>query len=190
MRIKIFVIITLILAILTAATSGTLSHYTASMNGAIGMVPDKEKIESMYYTNPSDILRPDYSSLPNGVDVFGTLIISNSSITITNIYGFVAFTGNITRTKPNPKLIIGKSNDNYNTYLVYFEQGTKIYFDDGSHASFGGFYLVDTGLNILDDSLYTKQGTVRTLKSLSSLRICTEIAEIALAYGIPLMTAN
>ena len=189
MRIKLFIIIGLVLAVLTAATAGTLSSYTAAFEGDIGIVPDTDKIISMYYDNlnPADYLKPNYALLPQGVDVIGSLIISNSSLTITNNYGFVAFTGSITKTKPNPKLQIGRNNDAFRTYLLFFESGTEIFFSDGTVAVFGGFYTVSAGLDILNDDLYTISGNKRTLKSNNNFKLCTEIADTAAAHGIPLI---
>ena len=192
MRIKLIIILFLLLAIFTAATAGTLSNYTLSLEGTTGFVPDIDKIESMYGSNPnpSDILIPDYSSLPAGVDIVGGLIISNSRYTFYNDYGFVAFTGDIIRTKPNPKLTIGRNNDQFITYLVFFEHGTVVAFQDNTQALFGGFYLVTRNTDILDDELYEINGSERTLKDNEHFKMCTDVAQAASDYGIPLTTID
>ena len=136
------------------------------------------------------VLKPDFASLPAGADVYGDLLIENSSYFIENTSGFAAFTGSIQKTKPNAKLRIGRNNDLIITYLIYFEQGTRIYFNDGTEIMLEGFYLVTRGTDILEDALYNINGIERTLKDNSLFRICTDIENKAAEYGIPLTVEN
>jgi len=208
-KLKLFTILLLIVAIAVASLFGTLSSYTVSSQYEIGIVPNMQRtptpVEPSVTPSPTPsgpIITPSptpaitatpsptpaASPVPDLNKLSGEYILQGMIVnkqTVVNDKGFVMITGNLKEKNQAATLYFGNSDNSMTPYLLYFSKNTKIQFTDGSYAVLTGFYTIAAGhnrVNLFSPELYNWEGGMYTVKPNNGGRLiaCSDAQAIAL----------